>query len=324
MILIFSTSLFSAFDGPQVGARAVALSGAFCAISDNVTGIYYNPGGLGQLDNNQLFASFFSLYHNIDDYIYNGSLNISLFNINLGVMALGWYGLFTEPYQENTITFSYGNRILGLKDHRLYGGMNMKILHKSYKENDYTRFDPVFSSGLSKMGLSFDIGFLYSIFNQLNLGLAFLNVNEPDMGLEDESRVPLILQTGIAYDLKTLLLRRLKWFDRFRLTVNGKIREKEYRISSGLDLLFLNAININSGYSMGERRFEQVSFGFGFQKNYNYPSSIEKQVGDEDSYEIVEIEKTLRIIVNYAFVYYLNDAHLFTYGNHYIEVGITF
>lgn len=41
-----------------VGAKAMGMGGAFTAISDNSSALYYNPAGLGQLEHSQVFGSF--------------------------------------------------------------------------------------------------------------------------------------------------------------------------------------------------------------------------------------------------------------------------
>ncbi|MBU1077204.1 MAG: hypothetical protein KKH98_07925 [Spirochaetes bacterium] len=289
---------------PKAGAKASALSGAFCGIADDVTAIYYNPAGLGQLEEHQVFLSIISLYHNLDDSIYNGSLNGALYTPHAGVLALGWHGLFTGLYQENVFDLSYGLRVAEFSHHTFYAGMNIKVLYKRYTENGYTQFDPVFSDSLSKTGFSVDMGLLYRFHRSVNFGFSLFNLNQPDMGLNETSKVPLVCNIGSAFDLSYLrILNNIGWLDRLNVILGVEIREKEYRISPALELLFLEKLSVLGGMSLGERDFKQVSFGLGFIK---------------------KLDKKMSIAINYSFVYYLNGAHQYTYGNHYIELGFKF
>ena len=43
--------------GLGVGARAMAMGGAFSAVADDANAVYWNPAGLTQLDRHQLFVS---------------------------------------------------------------------------------------------------------------------------------------------------------------------------------------------------------------------------------------------------------------------------
>ncbi|MGD9211706.1 MAG: hypothetical protein PVI90_13050 [Desulfobacteraceae bacterium] len=43
--------------GMGIGARAIAMAGAFAAVSDDASAVFWNPSGLTQLSDNQLFLS---------------------------------------------------------------------------------------------------------------------------------------------------------------------------------------------------------------------------------------------------------------------------
>ncbi len=327
----------ASFDMPQVGAKSRSLAEGFTASADNVTSIYCNPAGISQYPVNQIFASFNSLYHNLDDYIYNGSLIFSIYNIGVGSLAGGWAGLFTGLYQENVFIFSYANDffndIFTEEDDTLYIGVNGKVLYKSYIETGYTKDDPVFSNGASKIGVSADIGLLYTLYDNFSAGMSVLNINSPDMGIYDVSRVSRIFKVSFAYDFTSLIYetesridkKKLEhnWLNKVKLLTGLKLREKEYRVSIIGDFLFYNKLSLSGGYTFGEKSFSQLSLGLGFIKRYRTLPKIEKRI-IADEYEVVEIASYVELQINYAFVYYLNGAHQFTYGNHYIEVGVMF
>ncbi len=43
--------------GMGIGARAMSMSGAFTAVADDASAVYWNPAGLAQLTDNQIFLS---------------------------------------------------------------------------------------------------------------------------------------------------------------------------------------------------------------------------------------------------------------------------
>lgn len=43
--------------GTGIGARAISMSGAFTAIADDASAVYWNPAGLAQLTDNQVYLS---------------------------------------------------------------------------------------------------------------------------------------------------------------------------------------------------------------------------------------------------------------------------
>lgn len=49
-----------------IGARAIGLGGAYIGVADDYSAIYWNPAGLGQLKNDEFFASLTHNYRNID------------------------------------------------------------------------------------------------------------------------------------------------------------------------------------------------------------------------------------------------------------------
>ncbi|MGQ9631245.1 MAG: hypothetical protein ACUVXI_13190 [bacterium] len=49
-----TTSAFLAYEVDTVGARAAGMGGAFVAIADDITALYWNPAGLGQLERIQV------------------------------------------------------------------------------------------------------------------------------------------------------------------------------------------------------------------------------------------------------------------------------
>ena len=178
----------------------MGMGGAFVALADDASAIMFNPAGLGQIEKAQVAAAYDKLYAGLGD----GDLGRGFISYvqpaqYYGAFALNLALLNTPLYKETTVTFGYG-RPFG----RAYLGVNAKGLFATFEENEYTRFDPLFkNNGTRTAKPAFDLGMLYKLTDNLSFGLAGLNINEPNMALDEDvdAAVPFTLQTGIALRL---------------------------------------------------------------------------------------------------------------------------
>ena len=190
----------SAFTETGLGVRPMGMGGAFVALADDNSAITFNPAGLGQIERTEFAAAYDKLYAGLgDDSLGRGYVSYVYPSRSYGALAVNLAFLHTPLYKETTVTFGYG-KPLG----PLYLGLNTKGLFTYFKENVYTQLDPLFSNdNTSSNGLALDLGMIYKLTNSLSFGLAAINVNEPNMALDEdeEAKVPLTLQTGLALRL---------------------------------------------------------------------------------------------------------------------------
>ena len=96
------------------GARSLAMGRAFTAVADDPTAIYWNPAGLGQLDQIAFSTMFTNLYYGTNYYYFAGAVPIDLIpspalNTTFG---FGYVGLKTDgfigrdEFNKHTGTFS--------------------------------------------------------------------------------------------------------------------------------------------------------------------------------------------------------------------------
>lgn len=86
-----------------VSPRADAVGGAFTAIADDASAVYYNPAGLVQLENRQVMVSL------ID---YPADISYSFVGVALplgfgGVLGIGYYGLDAGEIDVTTHYYPY-------------------------------------------------------------------------------------------------------------------------------------------------------------------------------------------------------------------------
>lgn len=102
---------------------------------------------------------------------------------------------FTSVYSENTFSAFYARKVLPKTG--VYG--RLKYLNKKYIEDEYTKIDPVFiNNGYMKSAMTVDLGAVYSN-EYYGAGVSILNITRPNMGLQDESIVPITVILGGHY-----------------------------------------------------------------------------------------------------------------------------
>ncbi len=222
-LLLLSSAAESAFT-ERGGVRPMGMGGAFVALADDASAIMFNPAGLGQMKKAEFAASYDRLYAGLGDDLGRGLISYVYPSPLYGAFAVNTTLLHTPLYKETTVIFGYG-RSVG----QIYLGLNAKGLFASFKENVYTQLDPLFNAGTSVNGMALDVGMLWKPADSFSFGLAVLNVNEPNMALgEDaESKVPLVLQTGIALKLGSTIP-----------TIDLTYRNKDLRDDTDINLHF--------------------------------------------------------------------------------------
>ncbi len=199
------------------GARSLAMGGAYVALADEASAPYWNPAGLTQIEEYQflsMYAPFFEqTSYNFLSYVHPLG--------RLGNLAISDVLLYSGGYEEvdgegnvlgtnqsifkNAIIISYANRVY----RRISLGVSLKLIHQRVMRY----------SGNSQ---GVDLGILYELLDELNIGLALQNVLQPKVTLIDDPDVYKInLKAGVALNT---------FYNRLTLTadINKLVDEKAY------------------------------------------------------------------------------------------------
>jgi hypothetical protein len=147
-----------------VGARALAMGGAFTAIADDATAAYWNPSGLVKIENIEAtfsYAANMAVDRQLNYFAYTqwlgmGGLGISWLNAGLSDMPLcdvGGTCSGVEDFGANAIMFSYGMEMGSL----MVGG-TAKLLHEDVM-------------GESETGFGLDLGGMFAVTDNVSAGL---------------------------------------------------------------------------------------------------------------------------------------------------------
>jgi competence ComEA-like helix-hairpin-helix protein len=232
---MLNASAFAGGEKLDVGARAIALGGAFTALANSSVTLFYNPAGAMLVPYRE--ASFFyARPYGLQelDYLTFSYLEPTLLPRQYGTIGISAKRYGFELYSETMFALTYANAF----EKKLLYGVSVNYQHTFIKNYG--------SAGA--MGI--DIGVLGLITESLALGFAAHNLNAPRIGLAREE----LAQTytlGLSYKALSnfLIALDLEKDVRFPLTMK-----------SGVEYRPVTAFSIRIGFSSEPSRF---TGGFG-------------------------------------------------------------
>ena len=300
----------------NVGPRAIGMGGAFTAVANDITSLYWNPSGSANIESNEVFFNHTLLYLDIKHDFAAIASNLTGF----GTVGAFVSVLSTEDMPVRTVEqpegtgefFSYGAIVVGLNYSRFLTenfsiGFNAKYINESIWH-------------MSATGFAIDVGTLYKIpvLNELRIAASVSNFgtkmqmsgrdatqNYPagagggnliNANLEmDKFDLPLLFRFGLSADVIKESTSRLT-LDVDAIHPND---HTEY-INSGMEYAWNEIVFVRAGYnSLFERDSEKgLTLGFGL------------------NYRVVDMVK---VKLDYAYQDFgrLKDVH-------YISVGVNF
>ena len=179
-----------------IGARAIGMGQAYTAISDDASGTYWNPAGLGGLKMMELMGAYTILsmerQHNYVAFVYPskslGTFGLSWINLGVGsIEGRDMFGRVTNTFtnNENAIALSWGIPII----QSLYFGTTAKFLTHQLENNHSS-------------GFGFDAGILYKVADILNIGVSMRNISTAvtwDTQSKTLEKYPMEGRIGAAY-----------------------------------------------------------------------------------------------------------------------------
>jgi hypothetical protein len=194
------------FDGQflkiGVGARGEAMGGAFVAVADDATALYWNAAGIARIDADK---SELSLNHanwpgdmSFDQvgYVFHMKKIPGAFGVHARALSM-------QPMEETTAfqpygtgsTFDAGMMAFGFTYARSFtdkfsAGVTANLIHEGLAD-------------VSQQGMSFDIGTLYDVGNgaHMKIGMAISNIGSEIKFIDRSARIPSIFRVGTSATL---------------------------------------------------------------------------------------------------------------------------
>jgi hypothetical protein len=190
LFLISTVALSAIFDDYQPSARARAMGDAYASVSDDAGGVFYNPAGIG-LGMNGVQIGFSNLYNQefsqlkTAAVIYTPSFNIG--TIGFGIQNFDVNFEDTNLMEEGTYTFAHSITLVKDIHSQVIVGYTANLYHE-----DMAGYG-------SESAFGFGIGGLAVLHQRTRIGFFATNLNSPDMGKDDDAKLPKRLDAGISY-----------------------------------------------------------------------------------------------------------------------------
>ncbi len=204
----------AAFVDVGIGARPLAMGGAYTALTRDASAVFWNPAGLALLSGRATEFSHVNQFGLIPYNAFSGAVSFLDYHaIGVGVLASG-----DNQLRETTMLLTYALNGDGLFPgllSRLQIGFSLKYQYASYgqsefdagayplfSEQDVLNAQNAFSSG-NASGLGFDLGLGYRLTERVQLGMAWRNIAntiawESNSEQYDES-IPARMVFGLAF-----------------------------------------------------------------------------------------------------------------------------
>ncbi|MFN3550974.1 MAG: four helix bundle protein [Endomicrobiia bacterium] len=303
--------LFSAFQSTDWSVRAESMGGVFTALSDEPSGIYYNPSGSTWAENNYIqimYSKPFLAVEGIDISLTNIAGIFKTKYICLG-LGYGSYNVENSLYKEDTIVLNFSKKLDEIYDKLppLSLGLNFKYLTKKYIfDEEILNLEPQLRGKESKSVVSLDFGTIYKFLDKkMSIGLNVKDFNQPNIAVLEgnEDIIPMSICFGSSYnfgDIKAGL-----YFEDFTLGIELRYRTQNW---GDEDTKIFYAIGLETYLN-----FHTIPIRFGVNKN-----SFNLGFG----YQGIKIAE--KIAVGFGYNFGLPVGYTDTLGNHRISVDVKF
>ncbi|MBN8586138.1 MAG: hypothetical protein J0M37_13690 [Ignavibacteria bacterium] len=227
LLLVSFRVNFAQFELLDVGAKPIALGGAFTSLANNSNAVYYNPAGLSQMPFREVSIFYSPAPFGLKE-LANGSVNF-VEPTKFGAFGLSAKTYGFELYKEITVTASYSNNY----KKKIYYGANVNFYN--LKIQNY--------GSASTFGV--DIGGLAYLTDFLRWGFAAFNLNRPKIGTQDD-KLPQVYRTGISVQPRNEL--------NFMLDVEKDTRYTT-SVKAGIEYSLYDMIDLRAGIGTEPTKF---------------------------------------------------------------------
>jgi hypothetical protein len=272
----------AAFQNGFRSVRSSALGGIPIGERGDASALFQNPAGMAGMRATEAYFTYSSMLNRLNgvEGFSTGFMSVGIPN-RIGTLGLG-LGIFNAAslIKERTLSLGFAKSF-----HKGWqAGFALKQLHHSYAAagDSLAENDPVFNNGYSKSALSVDAGMIVPLGKILQLGVSIKDMNEPNVGLVTEDRVPRQIQAGAAlnaWGIKTT--GNLSFLH--RSYSNAPSAVPAFGIEKGMYgdrfalRMGMNASEWTTGFGL---QMGQVGFEYALVLNQNLPR------GNEDSHKI--------------------------------------
>lgn len=216
-----------------VGARALAMGGAYVALANTADAVFLNPGGLAQLQAVEA-SLFYQKPFGLDDVDF-GTVSVTFpilgYRVGIGLLNIG-----NSLYKEQWFTLAFAHDFRK----KIFYGVAF----------NYQRLDIDTYGSAGAVGI--DAGLVIPVTNNLAWGFLAKNINRPKIG-ERTEEMPQTFKTGLSITPTPKVLLNLEFFKETQFS-------EEFRF--GVELQPLTQLALRAGTASNPSSF---SAGFGIK-----------------------------------------------------------
>jgi hypothetical protein len=254
------------FDGQflkiGVGARAAAMGGAYVAVADDASALYWNAAGIARIDPDKSQLQFNHAIWPADLKFTQAAYVFHMKRIP-GALGVNVRALYMDPMVETTAyqpdpevgtgrTFDAGFSSAGLTYARSFtdkfsAGLTANLIHEGLAE-------------LSQNTYAFDLGTLYDVGTMgMRIGMAISNMGTDIQFIEKRARIPSLFRVGTCATLMQSAGHKLLGSFEF-----SHPPDNSERINLGAEYAFQDYLYLRGGYNVNYDS-EGVAGGIGFR-----------------------------------------------------------
>lgn len=245
LLVLVPAAAYAGFLAIEEGARATGMGGAFTAVADDATAVFWNPAGLALMEGLKLTGmgsrlfSVDGLSENVVSLTYSGWKKTGI--------GAGWARTGVEDvYNENTFVLSAGRRVF--REGLSVGG-TFRVYRLAAPGYEYYN-DPNFDDGAQDY--AFDVGALYRA-RTWSAACTVRNIGRPEMSListtEEKDPISSEVRVGGTYIFREVML------------ISGELRfpdevpsyyKRSVRYALGTEIWFVGAFALRAGINDGK------------------------------------------------------------------------
>lgn len=269
--LAISANIFEkvgTFDGQflkiGVGARAAGMGGAFVAVADDASALYYNAAGIARIDADK---SELSLNHA------NWPAELSFDQVGYvfhvkkipGAFGVSARALTMQPMEETTAYQPYGTGRTFDAGMMTFGVTYARSFTDKFSAGVTGNFIHEGLADLSQQTVAFDIGTLYDVGTAgMKIGMAIQSIGSQVKFIEREARIPAIFRVGTSATLMSSPEQKLVGSFEF-----SHPPDNSERMNFGAEYAFRNYLFLRGGYN-----FHYDSEGIAGGAGFHFPVSV--------------------------------------------------
>ena len=266
------------FDGQflkiPIGARATAMGGAFVAVADDASSVYWNPAGIARLTGNIVSVNHLNWVADIN--MTQGSYVFSL-GFLPGMLAFSVRSLYMDDQEVTTVFQPDGDGTFFDAGYSSFGLTYARSLTDKFSVGVTGSLIHAGLDDLSSNAVAFDIGTLYDTgFRSLKIGMEIANMGTELSYLSgsENGRLPIMFRVGASINMVNSLDHQVLATGEFSHPPDNK-----ERLNAGGEYAFKDFFFVRGGYNFGYD-VENLSGGLGIK----FPSSLSSETRFDYSY----------------------------------------